>query len=143
VVTESAEETRAAGRAFADRLRAGDVVLLSGDLGAGKTTFVQGLAAGLGVTGSVQSPTFTLIAEYPASIAGRAVTLVHADLYRLAPGAGVDSTGLDESLGRDDVVTVIEWPDRLGGLSGLPIWDVSFDQQIGDTRRITIRQRPA
>jgi tRNA threonylcarbamoyladenosine biosynthesis protein TsaE len=119
------------------------VVLLSGDLGAGKTTLAQGVAAGLGVSDPVQSPTFTIIAEYPASLGDRPVLLIHADLYRLAPGSAVDSTGLDEVLGRADTVVMIEWPDRLDPLAGVPVWNVVIDQPIGDTRQVTFTRRPA
>jgi tRNA threonylcarbamoyladenosine biosynthesis protein TsaE len=105
--TRSEEETIDAGSAVAARLSAGDVVLLYGDLGAGKTAFVRGLAQGLGAAGhDVSSPTFTLIQEYR----GGRVTLFHADLYRLTPTETGD-IGLDE-IGEDGVLA-IEWADRL------------------------------
>jgi tRNA threonylcarbamoyladenosine biosynthesis protein TsaE len=84
------------------------VLLLSGDLGAGKTTFVRGLAEGLGIDpGEVSSPTFTLVHEYR----GRGLTLYHVDLYRLERAA-TDDLGLEE-IGVKDGVLAIEWPDRL------------------------------
>ena len=96
------------GRYVAPTLRAGDVLLLSGDLGAGKTAFVRGLAAGLGIDpGEVSSPTFTLIHEY----SGGRLKLFHADLYRLDRTA-TDDLGLEE-MGVADGVLAIEWPDRL------------------------------
>jgi tRNA threonylcarbamoyladenosine biosynthesis protein TsaE len=108
IATHSEAETAAAGRDFAARVRPGDVVLLTGDLGAGKTAFVRGLAAGLGIdAGEVTSPTFTLIQEY----GGGRVPLHHVDLYRLQ-SIEVDDLGLDE-LTSGDGVTAIEWPDRL------------------------------
>jgi len=89
-------------------LNAGDVLLLSGDLGSGKTTFVRGLAQGLGIDpGQVSSPTFTLLHEYR----GGRLTLYHADLYRLERAA-TDDLGLEE-IGVRDGVLAIEWPDRL------------------------------
>ena len=89
-------------------LKPGDVLLLSGDLGAGKTTFVKGLAAGLGIDpDEVSSPTFTLLHEYR----GGRLTLYHADLYRLDKTA-TDDLGLEETGVRDGVLA-IEWPDRL------------------------------
>jgi tRNA threonylcarbamoyladenosine biosynthesis protein TsaE len=107
-VTGSEEETQGVARELAATLRAGDVLLLSGDLGAGKTTFVRGLAEGLGINpGEVSSPTFTLVHEYR----GRALTLYHADLYRLEHAA-TDDLGLEE-FGVKDGVLAIEWPDRL------------------------------
>lgn len=108
IVTRSEEETQDVAREFATSLGAGDVVLLSGTLGAGKTAFVRGLAVGLGVApDDVSSPTFTLIHEYR----GGRLTLYHADLYRLSRAATVD-IGLEE-MGVSDGVLAIEWPDRL------------------------------
>ena len=105
--TRSEEETIDAGSAVAARLSAGDVVLLYGDLGAGKTAFVRGLAQGLGAAvHDVSSPTFTLIQEYR----GGRLPLIHADLYRLTSMETVD-IGLDE-IGEDGVLA-IEWADRL------------------------------
>jgi tRNA threonylcarbamoyladenosine biosynthesis protein TsaE len=101
------EETRALGERLGALLEAGDVVLLSGELGAGKTTFVQGLARGLGFGGSVSSKSFVIMGEY----AGR-VTLYHADLYRLEDPEQVWELGLEE-LSRDGVL-VVEWPERGG-----------------------------
>jgi tRNA threonylcarbamoyladenosine biosynthesis protein TsaE len=107
-ITRSEEETVALAREFASTLRAGDVVLLSGTLGAGKTAFVRGLADGLGVNpDDVSSPTFTIVHEYR----GGRLSLYHADLYRLERTATED-IGLEE-MGVEDGVLAIEWPDRL------------------------------
>jgi len=105
--SHSEEDTAAVGREMAQNLAADAVVLLSGDLGAGKTAFVRGLAEGLGVDpGEVSSPTFTLIQEYR----GGRLTLFHIDLYRLTPKE-VDDLGLDDLTWGGGVVAV-EWPDR-------------------------------
>ena len=107
-VTASEDETQAVARELSATLRAGDVLLVSGDLGAGKTTFVRGLAEGLGINPrEVSSPTFTLVHEYR----GNGLTLYHADLYRLERAA-TDDLGLEE-IGVKDGVLAIEWPDRL------------------------------
>ena len=107
-VTKNEEETEALGERLATTLHAGDVVLLSGPLGAGKTAFVRGLARGLGLSATeVSSPTFTLIHEYR----GGRLTLFHVDLYRLT-SADADDLGLQE-LGVDDGVLAIEGPERL------------------------------
>lgn len=109
VLTTSEEETESAGERLAGSLAPGDVVLLYGDLGAGKTAFVRGLARGLGAAGDdVSSPTFTLIHEY----AGR-VILYHVDLYRLEPSE-VDDLGLDDLVSADGIVA-IEWAERWTG----------------------------
>jgi tRNA threonylcarbamoyladenosine biosynthesis protein TsaE len=107
VVTASEDETMAAGASLASRLTAGDVVLLYGELGAGKTAFVRGVAEGLGArVEDVSSPTFTLIQEYAS---GR-LTIYHVDLYRLRPDE-VDDLGLEELIDSGGIVAV-EWPDR-------------------------------
>jgi tRNA threonylcarbamoyladenosine biosynthesis protein TsaE len=108
LTTHSEEETVAVGRELASTLQSGDVVLLVGDLGAGKTAFVRGLAEGLGVEPSdVSSPTFTLIQEYR----GGRVKLVHVDLYRLNDAREIEDLGLDE-LGASAIL-VIEWAEKL------------------------------
>ena len=100
-----ADDTRAAGRALARVLRAGDLVVLSGGLGAGKTTFTQGLGEGLNVRGQVASPTFVIARVHPAL--GDGPDLVHVDAYRLGSLDEVDALDLDTSLA--DSVTVVEW----------------------------------
>ena len=107
-VTRSQEETERLAEALAARLRAGDVLLLSGPLGAGKTAFVRGLARGLDIDpDEVSSPTFTLLHEY----GGGRLRLFHADLYRLGQGGAAD-LGLDDTRVQEGVLAV-EWPDRL------------------------------
>ncbi|ACZ29713.1 protein of unknown function UPF0079 [Xylanimonas cellulosilytica DSM 15894] len=106
----SADATRALGAALADILRAGDLVILTGDLGAGKTTFTQGLGAALGVRGHVSSPTFIVAREHAAGLrpdGTRGPGLVHVDAYRLGGLDELDALDLDSSL--EDSVTVVEW----------------------------------
>jgi tRNA threonylcarbamoyladenosine biosynthesis protein TsaE len=108
VTTRSEAETVAAGRELARTLTPGSIVLLDGELGSGKTAFVRGLAAGLGIDpDEVSSPTFTIVQEYRG---GRA-PLYHVDLYRLRP-AEVDDLGLDE-MAQAGGVMAVEWPERL------------------------------
>jgi len=130
--TASEEETAAVAGTLAAALNAGDVVLLSGNLGAGKTAFVRGLAQGLRVDpGDVSSPTFTLVHEYR----GGRLTLYHVDLYRL-DRAATEDLGLEE-LGVADGVLAIEWPDRLThALEGAR--HVHIDIVDDTTRRISI-----
>jgi tRNA threonylcarbamoyladenosine biosynthesis protein TsaE len=133
VITESEQATAETGARLARLLEPGAVVLLEGELGAGKTAFVRGLAIGLGAAEEdVSSPTFTLIQEYRGRL-----TLLHADLYRVS-GAEADELGLDE-LGRDGVVA-IEWAAKLVRKPPGAV-EVRIDDLGGDRRRITI-QRP-
>ncbi|MEZ0072856.1 tRNA (adenosine(37)-N6)-threonylcarbamoyltransferase complex ATPase subunit type 1 TsaE [Planotetraspora sp. GP83] len=105
----TAEEMRALGAGVATLLRAGDLVVLSGPLGAGKTTLVQGIAEGLKVRGPITSPTFVIARVHPSLSGGPA--LVHADAYRLGGSLEVDDLDLDASL--DESVTVVEWGEGL------------------------------
>ena len=103
--SRSAGQTREYGRELGRRLVAGDLVILSGELGAGKTTFTQGLAEGLGVRGPITSPTFVIARVHPSL--GGGVPLVHVDAYRLGSLAELDDLDLDTAV--EDSVTVVEW----------------------------------
>ncbi len=126
---------QAFGRAFAQQLSAGDVVLLHGDLGAGKTTLTQGIAAGLGVEETVQSPTFTLVQEHQ----GRELKLYHLDLYRLDDPSELESMGYETYLEPEDGVSVIEWPERAGDWLPQAFWLIQIAHLGGDNRRLTYR----
>ena len=144
--TTSAEATRAVGAALAGVLRPGDVVLLVGDLGAGKTTFAQGVAAGLGVGEQVTSPTFTLLRPYACAAPGGAAnpgavrSLLHADLYRLDRTLEVAELGLGE-LVEDEAAALVEWGDmagpvRLGTVAATV--RLTAEEPGGDTRTIAV-----
>jgi len=135
-VTESAEETRALAERVGVVLTSGDVILLSGSLGAGKTTFVQGVARGMGIMDPVTSPTFTLIQEY----AGGSQRLVHIDPYRLASEEDLLGIGFEEYLERSDVLAV-EWGERLGSLVPQERLDVQLERLDGDRRRVLLTPR--
>lgn len=126
----SVEETWALARRLAAELRPGDVVCLEGDLGAGKTTFTQGLAAALGVDGRVTSPTFCLVQEHR----GGGAYLVHMDLYRLRGEDDVLAVGWEDYLA-DGAILVVEWPERAGGLIPAGARHVTFSHLDGDERR--------
>lgn len=129
----SEAETEAAGAALADTLTPGDVVLLDGPLGAGKTAFVRGLARGLGARpADVSSPTFTLLQEYAGPVA-----LFHADLYRLSPPE-VGDLGLLE-LSADGILAV-EWPDRWPDAPASAV-RVEIRKDEGDARTIIVQAR--
>jgi tRNA threonylcarbamoyladenosine biosynthesis protein TsaE len=130
LVTSTPAETEAAGEELGRRLRAGDVVLLSGELGAGKTTFVRGVARGIGSDAAVASPTFQLVRVYR----GR-TQLAHVDLYRVDEESELAELGLDELV--DQGAVVIEWGDRLhvGGAARIEI-----EQLGGERRRIRVKR---
>ncbi|MEU4384479.1 tRNA (adenosine(37)-N6)-threonylcarbamoyltransferase complex ATPase subunit type 1 TsaE [Promicromonospora sp. NPDC023805] len=151
-----ADSTRALGAALAGQLRAGDLVILTGDLGAGKTTLTQGIGATLHVRGQVASPTFIVAREHPAlprADGTRGPGLVHVDAYRLGGLSELDALDLDSSLG--DSVTVVEWgrglaealaDDRLEIDLERPRGAPSFDPGVtaeedpeAGTRKVTIR----
>jgi tRNA threonylcarbamoyladenosine biosynthesis protein TsaE len=133
--TASEDETSDAGRHLASRLSRGDVVLLYGELGAGKTAFVRGLACGIGAPpDDVSSPTFTLIQEY----AGESAVLYHVDLYRLEPSEIAD-LGLDELVSGNGIVA-IEWADRWPDRPD-DVVEVRIDDEGEDRRRITVTDR--
>jgi tRNA threonylcarbamoyladenosine biosynthesis protein TsaE len=132
IVSESEQQTRSIASALARDLAAGSVLLLSGDLGAGKTAFVRGLAEGLGIDADeVTSPTFTLVHEYR----GGRLPLIHVDLYRL-DRADLDEIGLDQDLAAAGVVAV-EWAERLSRMIADAV-TVTITDRGGDTRAIAI-----
>ena len=119
---------------FAATLRPGDVVCLEGDLGAGKTTFTQGLCAALGAKRAVTSPTFCIVAEHPAAD----MLVVHMDLYRLHGEEDVLQIGWEDYLARGAVL-VVEWPDRAGSLIPVTAKHVHFAYGEGESaRKITV-----
>ncbi len=130
--SRSAEETEAIGRRLAARLKPGDVVALTGEIGAGKTTFVRGLAEGLGVPPrSVASPSFVLVREYRGRL-----PVYHADLFRLEGKAGAATVGLEDFYEQGGV-TVIEWADRVPGILPEEHLEIRFDAPDAGTRRLS------
>lgn len=129
----TAQDTRNWGRELAGSLRAGDLVILVGALGAGKTTFVQGLAEGLGVRGPVTSPTFVIARSHPSTVGGPA--LVHVDAYRLGDSLELDDLDLDTEV--ESAVTVVEWGEGLAeslGTGGHLV--VHLDRAAGSVARL-------
>lgn len=132
IESRSPDETRALGERLGRALAAGDVLLLSGELGAGKTLFVQGLARGLGFEGPVSSKSFVIMGEY----AGRE-KLYHADLYRLDDPAQVQDLALEEMT--SDGVLAVEWPERAGSVLPDDGLHVRFEVTGEDERRLHIQ----
>ena len=106
IITQNEKETAEVGKSLASQLTPGTILALFGDLGSGKTTFVKGLAKGLGIKKHVTSPTFNIVKVYPVSL-GRIKRLVHVDAYRLNSYKDAESVGLLE------ILTVIEWPEKI------------------------------
>ena len=128
------DETWAVARQFAAELKPGDIVCLEGDLGSGKTTFTQGLAACLGAKRAVTSPTFCLVVEHPTE----KFLLVHMDLYRLESESDVIGIGWDDYIDRGAILAV-EWPERAGTLIPENAVRVSFSRMDDtESRRIEI-----
>lgn len=138
-VTESASETEAVGAELADQLSYGDIVLIKGDLGAGKTTFVRGVLTELGVKDPVTSPTFAIGSLY--TVAGR--EFAHLDLYRFNGFSGEDPSLLDEYFA-DGSTVFIEWPERVSEAELSQLSAASFEVKIehsGDNRRQIVVRR--
>lgn len=122
-------------RELADQLRDGDLVLLEGDLGAGKTTFARALCAALGVHGPVTSPTFALAHRYDTPRG----TVAHLDLHRLGEAAGQDRELVDEEIAGARVA-LVEWPSGAPGLQGAAAWRVRLEHAGEDQRMVTIER---
>ena len=129
--THSSDETKAAARLLAPLLRAGDVVVLEGDLGAGKTQFTQGLAAGLGIDDDVASPTFNILLEYRDGV----LPLYHFDLYRLDSADDLEDIGFFETV-EGDGASVIEWGDAYTDLLPDGFMEVYLRKGAGDERTL-------
>lgn len=137
-VAASESDTLAAGRELAAALRAGEIVSLTGPLGAGKTVFVRGLVEGLGIDPrDVHSPTFAMVSEYGPSPAGR--RLVHVDLYRIDRLAEIEDLGLD-SLATGEAVMAVEWGEKLPPRLLEGSVAVTIEDEGDDRRRITIER---
>ena len=135
IITHSSEETTKWGREFAKRLTAPVLVLLTGDLGSGKTTLTKGIVAGLGAASEdeVTSPTFTLVHVY-----GKAAKVYHADLYRIESFHDFETLGLEDVFAKPAVV-ILEWSERFPLQSPWPRVRIRLEHQGGDSRRISVR----
>jgi tRNA threonylcarbamoyladenosine biosynthesis protein TsaE len=143
IISTSPGETVVIGEALTDSLRDGDVVLLHGDLGAGKTTLVKGIASALGIVDVVSSPSFSLVNEYDTGLAATVTRLYHLDLYRFRGEEDLASIGFDELVAPADGVTLVEWPERAA--AALPDHYLLIEiESIGsDSRRLRFVPVPA
>ena len=137
--THSAEETTELGRRLADELKPGSIVLLRGDLGAGKTTMVKGIAEGFQAAKAddVTSPTFTLIHEYR----GPAVTLFHIDLYRIDTQRELDTLALDDLMSPKSIL-LIEWGEKFARFAKERDVEIAIEQRMEDERLISVSSGP-
>jgi tRNA threonylcarbamoyladenosine biosynthesis protein TsaE len=134
--TDGPAATEAVGAQLAARLAPGDLVYVTGELGAGKTTLVRGACRALGVSGPVTSPTFALAHRYGAE---RGLVIAHLDLYRLASLEGEDPDLLADYLGADRI-TFVEWPPERAEALGPPRITVALSHLAGDRRRVEVRR---
>lgn len=134
IITHAAEETRALGGRLAKRLHAGDTVLLTGDLGAGKSELARGIARGLGVSGPIPSPSFTILNAYDE---GR-IPLYHFDWYRIQDSGEIGEMGMEEQIGGDGVA-LIEWGERAEEYLPERMLKISIQNPGGDDREITFQ----
>lgn len=141
IITKSAEETQEFAKKFAERIKPGDIVALSGELGAGKTTFTQGFVQGLEITNRIISPTFVIIRMYRIkNQESRIKNLYHIDLYRIENEGGLEGLGLKEILEEKDAVKLIEWPERMGSLLPEKRWDIRIESLGESERKINIEK---
>ncbi|HCM82721.1 TPA: tRNA (adenosine(37)-N6)-threonylcarbamoyltransferase complex ATPase subunit type 1 TsaE [Patescibacteria group bacterium] len=148
IITKSAQETKRFGQTLADSLmgKRGKeknqplVICLSGELGSGKTTFVQGFAKGLGVTSRLLSPTFIIVRRY--SVLDKKIFFYHVDLYRIKNTADLDGLGLREIFSDPFAITCIEWPEQLGSLLPKTRTDIMFEVIGEEERKIMVNLRP-
>jgi len=144
-LTHSSEETIARGREIAGNLRAPVLVLLKGDLGAGKTTLTKGIISGLGAAREedITSPTFNLVHEFRIPVPAGAATgdppskVYHVDLYRVESFQGLESIGIEDALSENAIV-IIEWPEHFSFRTDWPTVEIRLDHAGGDSRRIQI-----
>lgn len=144
LTTKSPDETRDLGKKIAKTLKGGEVLCLYGELGAGKTTFTQGLAEGLGINKRIISPTFILMRQYPISLPralarGDAQMLYHLDCYRLENEKDARALGLKEIMDNKNNIVIIEWPEKIKKILPEKKLDIEFFQLGDDNRKIIIK----
>jgi tRNA threonylcarbamoyladenosine biosynthesis protein TsaE len=137
MISRSAEETRKLGESFAQNVKNGGVIALYGELGAGKTTFVQGLVKGLGIAKRIISPTFIIIRTYTRQ---NGHNFYHIDLYRINNEKEAVDTGLKDILAENGALAVIEWPDKIAHILPENKISVYFDYRSGNERLITFTE---
>lgn len=140
IVSHSSEETKKFAQQLAANLKGGEVIALKGDLGAGKTTFTQGLAKGLGIKERIQSPTFVLLKEHEVKSKKLKVkSLIHIDCYRLKSANDALSIGLTDYLSKRDTICVIEWAEKIKKILPKNTIYIKLEHIKENSRKIVIR----
>lgn len=139
VITNNATETKELGKALVKDIHGGDCIFLYGELGAGKTTFTQGIAEGLGIRQRVISPTFIIVREYALKVP-HIKFFYHIDLYRISGEQDIKTLGLDEIINNKDSIVIIEWPQKLGEFLPKGQWSIYLEAMPADKRKIIIEK---
>ena len=136
-ISKSPEDTINFALELSQQLHGGEVLALRGDLGAGKTTFTKGLAEGLKVVDTITSPTFVILKEYSGKIQEKKVSFVHIDAYRSETIEDIKSVGIEDFLDRDDVVMIVEWPEKIQEILPTTAFWIDFNNISETEREIT------
>ncbi len=143
-ITDSKEETQEIAKNFIKKIMEGDIVALYGDLGSGKTTFVQGLARGFGIKKRIISPTFIIVRSYKIGSKYQVLSIkyfYHIDLYRIESLNDVKNLGIEDIINNSQNIVAIEWAEKMQNLLPKKRWDVKFEDLGGSRRKITINQK--
>ena len=135
MITHNPDETIEYARKFAHKLKGGEIIGLIGELGSGKTTFVKGLARGLGIKEPITSPTFVMLKEHRIPKANQPI-LVHVDAYRIESLGDIKSVGIEDYLNRDDVILVIEWAEKIKKILPKDTLEINFKHKSEKEREI-------
>ncbi len=138
MVTYSAEETMEFGQQFTQKLKGGEMIGLIGELGTGKTTFIKGLAEGLRVDETITSPTFVILKTYPGRIGGKKIEFVHIDAYRIESLDDIESLGVEDYLGRNDIIVAVEWAEKIKKILPKDTIYVQFKHKSKNQREIIL-----
>lgn len=140
ILTNNFEETQKIGEEFAQRVKGGETLLLYGDLGAGKTTFLQGFAKGLHLQRRIISPTFIIMRSYAVDAIPNVHMFYHIDLYRTQTEHDREGLGIPEILKDKNAIVAIEWPEKLGSIMPKRAWKLIFTTVEENVRSITIEK---
>jgi tRNA threonylcarbamoyladenosine biosynthesis protein TsaE len=138
-LTNSFEETRKLGKDFAETLKKGDAICLYGDLGSGKTTFIQGMAKGLGIKNRIISPTFVIVRCYKLQNQESSERFYHMDLYRIGSEKDIEGLGIGEIINDKNNIVAVEWADKLGNQKLQKKINIEFSYESDNVRRIVFR----